>query len=413
MVEQTTKAGSVPWGVRTRKARLRGRFATFEDLRRRARRRVPAFSFAYVDGGAGCDGNVRRNAAALDAIEIVPRVGNDVEQISTEVDLFGRRYAAPIGIAPMGLPSLIWPGAERFLAIAAQRAGIPYMLSTVAGLAIERAAELAPDVFWFQLYRVPGNDHACGFDLIRRANDAGAQVLTVTVDVPARAKRPRELRNNLVVPFRPTLQNIAGVAASPAWLAALFKNGAPHFANFRSYAAETNGGDVPGFVQQEMRGGFTWQEIARVRDFWMGPLVLKGVLHPADAAHAVALGIDGIIVSNHGGRQLEAAPAAIDVLPAIVAEIGLTATVMMDSGVRSGLDIVRAAALGAKACFAGRAFAFGLAALGEMGAGFVVEMFKEEIAAALRQLGVRSLAEIETLITRHPGLFEFPPGNRV
>jgi L-lactate dehydrogenase (cytochrome) len=391
---------------------LRGRFPTVEDLRRRARRRVPRFGFEYVDGGAGTDGNVRRNAAALEAVEIVPRYGADVETVSTEVELFGRKYAAPIGVAPMGLPSLIWPGAESFLAVAAQQARIPYILSTVAGLAIERAAVLAPDVFWFQLYRVPNDDHAIGFDLVRRADNAGAHVLVVTVDVPARSKRPRELRNRLVVPFRPTLSGMIGVAASPGWLGALLKNGTPHFANFLPYLhGKSSGGEVAGFVQREVRGGFTWEEIARIRNVWTGPLVLKGLMHPADAVRAVGIGIDGIIVSNHGGRQLEAAPAAIDVLPAVAAEVGSRMTVMMDSGVRCGLDVIRAVALGAASTFAGRPFAFGLGALGEEGAGYVAGMLIEEVEAALRQLGVRSVAEAKTLVARHPGMFEFPLRN--
>jgi L-lactate dehydrogenase (cytochrome) len=379
-----------------------------EDLRRRARRRGPRFGFVYVDGGAGCDGNVRRNVTALEAVEMVPRYGNDVESVSTEVELFGRRYAAPVGIAPMGLPSLIWPGAERHLAEAAQRTNIPYLLSTVAGLSIERAADAAPDVFWFQLYRVPGNDHAVGVDLVRRANAAGAQALVVTVDVPARSKRPRELRNGLVVPFRLTARTVASIATSPLWLLALMKNGSPHFANFIPYVgAARSGGEVAGYVQREVRGGFTWQEMLRIRDLWPRALVIKGVMHPADARQAVSVGVDGLIVSNHGGRQLEAAPAAIDALPAIAAEVGQRARVMMDSGIRCGLDAVRAVALGAAATFAGRPFAYGLGALGEEGAQYVADLFKEETEAALRQLGVRSLSEAKMLAIRHPGALQF------
>lgn len=399
------------WGSAggTRAALLRRRFPTVDDLRRRARRRIPRFAFDYLDGGAGLDGGVERNVAAFRAVELVPRYGIDVASVSIEVDLFGRRYAAPVGMAPMGLPSLIWPGGEGFLAKAAQRARIPYTLGTVAGLEIERAAALAPDVFWFQLYRVPGNDHAVAFDLIRRADEAGAHVLVITVDVPARSKRPRELRNALVVPFRLTARTILDAAMSPAWLAALWCNGSPRFANFLPYAGgRGTAGEIAGFVQREVRGAFTWEEIARFRDRWKRPLVLKGILHPADAAKALAVGVDGILVSNHGGRQLEGAPAAIDMLPAVVDETGRRATVLMDSGVRCGLDVVRAMALGAAAIFAGRPFAFGLAALGEEGAGYVADLLIEEVEAALRQVGATDAAQARSLTVRHAGAVHFP-----
>jgi L-lactate dehydrogenase (cytochrome) len=231
----------------------------------------------------------------------------------------------------------------------------------------------------------------------------------VTVDVPARSKRPRELRNALVVPFKFTPRTIMDAATSPAWLHALWRNGSPRFANFLPYlGGRASAGEIAGFVQREVRGGFTWEEIGRIRSLWKRPLVLKGILHPADAARAMSLGVDGIVVSNHGGRQLEAAPAAIDVLPAVAKEIGDRAAVLMDSGVRCGLDVVRAAALGATAIFAGRPFAFGLAALGEEGPAYVIDMLVEEIEAALRQVGTPNIKETRTLVVRHPGVLTFP-----
>ena len=343
--------------IRTQIAVLSRRYPCFEDLRRAARRRVPGFGFEYLDGGAGMDGGVARNAASLDAVEIVPRYGNDVESVSLEVELFGRRYAAPIGIAPMGFPSLIWPGAEEHMARAAQRARIPYTFGVVAGAELERIAPLARDVFWFQLYRYARNDHKIGFDIVRRAQAAGAHVLVLTLDVPSRAKRPRELRNGLVFPYKPDARAIFDVLTSPAWVAALLKHGAPRFANLTPYIEKNaTPQQVGDFVKREMGGAFTWQEVARYRDLWKGPLVVKGVLHPDDAERAIAVGVDGIQVSNHGGRQLEGAPSAIDVLPAIVARVKGRATILMDSGIRSGLDVIRAVALGASGTLAGRAF---------------------------------------------------------
>jgi len=389
---------------------LHRRFPTIGHLRRYARRHVPHFVFEYMDGGAGADIGIVHNWAALDAVELAPRYGVMPSLPPIEVELFGRRYAAPIGIAPMGGPALVWPGADAAMARAAQRVRVPYTLGTVGGMTIERAAELAPDVFWFQLYRMARNDHALGLDLVRRAEAAGAHVLVLTIDVPVRTTRPREAAVGLGRgPFRPDLPMLLDMLGSPGWLMALMRHGRPKFANIKLYAGENAGGDeVIRFARQEIGGAFTWDEIARFRDRWRGPMVLKGILHPLDAAKAVAMGIEGIWVSNHGGRQIEALPPAIDVLPAIVAEVGSRATTIMDSGIRSGVDVVRAAALGAQATFAGKAFLWGLGALGEAGPGHVIDLLMEEARAALGQIGAHSLAEARSVAVRHPGAFAFP-----
>ena len=402
--------GGLAWGVSgsAREIRLRRRFPTVEDLRRHARRRVPRFAFEYVDGGVGLDACVERNAAALDAVELVPRYGMDEETPSTEVVLFGRSYAAPIGIAPMGLPGLMWPGAEIQLALAAQRARIPYTAGTVGGVSIERLAKIAPDVLWFQLYRLPADDDAVGFDLVRRAQNVGAHVLVLTLDVPARSKRPRELRHGLIVPFRPTAYTVYDIVTSPAWLLALLRHGQPTFANLAKYAGRNpTKNEVAGFTQREVRGAFSWDEVARYRERWQGPLVVKGILHPQDAEKAVALGVDGIQVSNHGGRQLEAAPASIDVLPAIAAATAGKATILFDGGIRSGLDVVRALAVGAHVTLAGRAFLYGVGAIGNGGAEYVTELLIEEIRVAFRQLGLAAVVDARTLVVRHRGAMSF------
>ena len=396
-------------GARTREALLKRRYPTIDDLRRSARGRVPSFGFDYVEGGAGAtEAGVARNAAALEAIEIVPRFGVDNYSPSIEVELFGRRYAAPVGIAPMGLPGLMWPGGEEHFARAAQHARIPFTLGSSAGATIERMAELAPDVIWFQLYRVPRDDLAINFDLARRAEAAGVRVVVLTLDVPARTKRPRELRNDLVIPYRPNLRTIFELATCPGWLLALLKHGQPGFANYPGYVGKNaSHGEVAGFVRREVGGAFSWDEVARLRERWPRALVVKGILHPQDAERAVSLGVDGIQVSNHGGRQLEGAPAAIDVLPAIAAQVAGRATVLFDSGIRSGMDVIRAVALGAKSTLTGRPFMYGLGALGAEGPAFVAEFFIDEIRAALRQCGVRSVADTASLVVRHPGALSF------
>jgi (S)-mandelate dehydrogenase len=387
---------------------LHRRFPTVEYLRQRARRRVPNFAFEYMDGGAGADSGIARNWRALDAVELVPRYGISSVLPPVDTELFGRRYAAPLGVAPMGGPSIAWPGADQYLAAAAQRARVPYALSTVGGITIERAAEIAPDVFWFQLYRFAKDDHAVGFDLVRRADAAGAHVLMLTLDVPVRTTRSREVAGGIVYPFRITPRMAAGVAASPGYLMSLWKHGITRFACLAPYAGEgASVNAMAKFMQGEQRGAFTWDEVARFRERWKRPLVVKGILHPSDAEKAVSLGVDGLVVSNHGGRQVEGLPAAIDALPAVAAAVGKRTTILMDSGIRSGLDVVRAVALGAEGAFAGKAFLWGVGALGPDGPGHVIDIMVDEMRSALGQIGARSLAEARSVIIRHPGALNF------
>jgi L-lactate dehydrogenase (cytochrome) len=393
-----------------RYADLHRRFPTVTYLRDHARRRAPHFAFEYMDGGAGRDQGIARNWAALDAVEIVPRYGVVTTPPPIETELFGRRYAAPFGIAPMGGPSIVLPGADLLLAKAAQRARVPYVLGLVGGATIEQAAELAPDVFWFQLYRCARNDHAIGFDVMRRAEAAGAHVLILTLDVPVRTTRTREVAVGLggAARFRLGPRMLWDMVRSPTWLLALMQHGRPRFANLRPYAgAKANLNELIDFARREVGGAFTWEEVARYRDRWKGPLAVKGVLHPADAEQAVKLGIDGIIVSNHGGRQVEALPAAIDCLPSIARAVGTRATVLMDSGIRSGADVVRALALGAAAVFAGKAFLWGIGALGAEGPGHVIDLLAEETQAALGQIGARSPTDARRALVRHPGALQF------
>jgi L-lactate dehydrogenase (cytochrome) len=392
-----------------RYAALYRHYPTIDYLRRGARQRLPHFAFEYSDGGSGKDdAGIKRNWAGLDAVELVPRYGVMPALPPCEVELFGRRYAAPIGIAPMGGPAVVWPGADLYLARAAQRARIPYTLGTVGCTTIEKVAEVAPDVFWFQLYRAANNDHAIGFDLVRRADAAGCHVLVLTLDVPVRTTRAREVVVGLGGAFNPDLKMIMQMIMSPAWTTALWKNGIPRFSNLRPYCGENASiNDMVAFARREMGGAFTWEEVARYRERWKGALVVKGIMHPEDAEKAVSLGVDGMFVSNHGGRQVDALPAPIDVLPAIVKQVGKRATVMMDSGIRSGTDVVRAYALGAEAAFAGKAFLWGLGALGEDGAGHVIDILIEETQAALGQLGAHRPADSRSVVIRHPGAVHF------
>ena len=388
--------------------KLHRRFPTVLYLRRHARRHVPRFAFEYMDGGAGADDGIARNWRAFDGVEIVPRYGVTTALPPVGVELFGRRYSAPIGVAPMGGPSIVWPGADGYLAAAAQRARVPYVLGLVGGMTVEQAAEIAPDVLWFQLYRCSRNDHAIGFDLVRRAQAAGVHVLVLTVDVPVRTTRPREVAVGITSPFRPDLPMLAAILSSPGYLRSLWRHGQPRFGNLKPYAGDSaDVNQVAAFVRREMGGAFTWDEVARYRERWKGPLVVKGILHPADAETCVSLGVDGLIVSNHGGRQIEALPAAIDVLPAIARAVGGRSTVMLDSGVRSGLDVVRALVLGAEAAFAGKAFLWGLGALGAEGPPHVIDLMIDEMKSALGQIGALRPTQARAATARHPGALHF------
>ncbi len=412
-MDDKTAAATVPAGQQAAYrggTKLRQHYPTVDYLRRRARGRIPHFAFEYSDGGAGTDGGIRRNWAGLDAVELVPRYGVMPALPPVEITLFGRKYAAPIGIAPMGGPAIVWPGADSYMAVAAQRARVPYTLGTVGGITIEQAATLAPDVLWFQLYRMARNDHWLGFELMRRCEAAGVHVLVMTVDVPVRTVRPREVVVGLGgSKFSPGPRMLYQMLRSPGWLLSLWQRGQPRFANIKNYAGNNASvNDVISFARNEIGGAFTWDEIARFRDKWKKPLVLKGIMHPADAERAIALGIDGVWVSNHGGRQIEALPAPIDVLPAVAAQVGARATVLFDSGVRSGLDVVRAVALGAQAAFAGKAFLWGLGALGGKGPGHVLDLMIDETRASLGQIGAQSPADARKGVIRHPGALAFP-----
>ena len=367
------------------------RYPAVEDLARRARRRIPRFAFDYVDGGIGPETGVRRNRERLDAVTLVPRYLVDVARIDLTTELFGMRHAAPFGIAPMGLSSLMWPGTERILAGTAARAGIPYGLSTVCTVDMEEIPPIAGDKAWFQLY-APG-DEALALDIVGRAREAGFSALAITVDVPVAGRRERDIKNGLSVPPRITADTIYRAAIRPAWSLATLAAGRPRFRTLERYVPP--GMDIATFINRRFATSLTWDLVKRIRDAWPRPLMLKGILRPAEADTALAIGVDGIWVSNHGGRQLDAAPAAIDVLPAIVAAVAGRAPVLVDSGVSSGLDVARCLARGADFVLAGRAFMWGVCALGAEGGDHAVAILRDGLATTLAQLGCPAARDLD------------------
>lgn len=379
-------------------------YPTAMDLRARAKRLMPRFAFEYMDGGAGDDLGIRRNWAALEAVELAPRYGRVVKPPACAATLFGQSYSAPVGISPIGGPGTAFPGAETYLAKAAQAARVPYTLGVLSGIDVERAAQIAPDVLWFQLYRFHREGHRIGLDLARRAAAAGVKALVLTIDTPSRTTRPREIRSGIVNPFKMTTRLRLDALTSPRWLSSMLRNGIPRFASLAPYMKPNPSlAEAAAFIRQESGGAFTWDEIARYRDVWRGPLILKGVLHPADARRAIDMGVDGLFVTNHGGRQIDALPTSIDALPAIAAESAGRATLIFDSGVRSGVDAARAIALGADAAFAGKVFLWSLGALGERGPAHLINVLTEDLRAAMGQLGCFEVSGLRGAARRHPG----------
>jgi L-lactate dehydrogenase (cytochrome) len=399
--EQARKTG---WGTgasTAAEAKLLRHYPGFQALMTRAKRRIPRFAHDYLEGGVGNEIGMHRNRDALDAIEIIPRYGVDASAQHTGKTLFGRDYAMPLGISPMGLSGLVWPDADNAMAAAAEKARIPFVLSMVSNTDIETIARIAPSVVWMQLYAVPEDDYRVTFDMADRAARAGVHALVLTLDTPMRQKRLRDLRNGLTVPFRPTWRTVYDVARAPAWALATFQAGQPQFANFVPYVkGRCRPGDVAGYVDQHMSGAVTWDLVKRIRDQWQGPLVLKGIQHPDDAEHAVGLGVNGIIISNHGGRQFDAAPAAIDLVREFRRRLGERAAIMLDGSVHSGMDILKALLCGADFAFAGRPFLAATAALGSKGPVHLAKMFEAELKGVMGQAGISEIADAMTLSHR-------------
>ncbi len=368
------------------------KFQTVDDLRRRARRRTPRFAWEYLDSGEGDERARDRNAESLQRVLLTPQFfkGKLEPDISTE--LFGVRYSLPVGIAPMGLTGLMWPGADVALADTAARCSIPLVASTVNTADVSVLGPRTQGMGWFQLY--PPRDTDVRDDLLDRAHQAGFNVLVVTADVPARARRERQTRERVSMPPRITPRHVTQAALRPAWTLGLLRNGLPRFHTLERYVDRATLRQLAGFVGASLGGTLSWDYLAETCDLWPGPVVVKGILHPDDAARCVDTGADAVVVSNHGGRQLDAAPAAIEALGPIVERIGGRVPVLFDGGVRSGLDIARALALGADFTFTGRSFMYGLCALGSGGAEFVASMFEQQLTSVMHQLGCEQLEEL-------------------
>ena len=368
------------------------RYPGIADLKARARKRLPNFAFDYVNGAIDDERGKQRNREAFHNLHMTPRYLRDVTTVDLTVSLFDRQYAMPFGVPPVGLGNMIWPGSETALAQAAQKANIPYILSTFSTTDMRQIAELAADVCWFQLY-VPQTVSVMQ-DLIAQVKNAGFHVLVVTLDIPVGAKRNRELKNGLQLPFRLTPNMVHQALTHPLWSWQTLRHGMPDFVNVARYRTRADQA-LSEFITQFNMKGVTAERLRLIRRLWSGPLVVKGVQYPQDALEAMHIGVDGVIISNHGGRQLDAAPSSIDSLRQLPDAVHQNMAVMIDSGVRSGLDVVRSKALGAQMAFSGRSCFYAVGALGGNGAQQVVEIYRDEITRTLQQLGCVSFAAMD------------------
>jgi L-lactate dehydrogenase (cytochrome) len=369
-----------------------------EDLRQAAQRRLPSLLFDFLDGGAEDERTLRRNRSGFDRYLLAPRVLRDVSKVDTATTVLGVPVALPVIIAPTGMPALFHHSGEDALAPAAAGHGAIFTTSNIASRTIEEVAAMGDGPKWFQLYL--WKDRALSEDFVARCRKAGYDALCVTVDLPMTGNRERDRRNRLSFPLRPTLRGLGGILRKPGWLWDFKTKRSPLPANLTGQISSANLGELARFSETQMSQAMTWETADWLRGIWPGKLLIKGVLRADDAQRAAEAGFDGIIVSNHGGRQLDQVPAPIEVLEEIVAAVDGKAEVILDGGIRRGTDVLKALALGAKACMTGRPFLYGLAAGGPAGVARAFEIFADEIRRDMMLAGCPTIDSLDAGLLR-------------
>jgi (S)-mandelate dehydrogenase len=388
------------------------RAVNIDDLRRLARRRLPRILFDFIEGGADDEVGLATNEEAFRRRRLVPRYFIDTSARHQRTRLFDREYASPFGIAPTGLAGAFYPDAELHLARAAAATNIPYVMSGASNASMEQAAKLAPDNLWYQIYGA--RDRSIAADLVRRAGDCGLRTIVVTADVPVASNRERNRRNGFGRPLRLGLGTVLESLLHPQWLLEYVRRGGlPVMGNWAPYARAGAGANevADKFAEQTPDASQTWQDLAAIRRLWPHKLVVKGLLHPEDARIAVGIGIDGIIVSNHGGSQLDLAPSPVDMLAPIRAAVGKKPALLLDSGVRRGADIAVALCLGADFVLTGRATLYGTVAGGTPGAKKAIAILQRELDLILGQLGCTDLAALGPHMLLTSQSLGTPPGD--
>lgn len=372
-------------------------YPSIEDLREKARQRMPRFAFEYLEGGCNEDVNLNKNTNELRDVELVPRYLKPEVNVDLKTELFGHTYDAPFGMAPIGLQSLMWPNTPEILAAAAAQHNIPFILSTVTTSSIERISEVTESKAWFQLYH-PAED-ALRDDILKRLKAASYPVLVLLCDVPSFGYRPRDIRNGLSLPPKMTVANILQIMGKPAWALQTLRHGQPSFQTLKPYMPKgMNMKQLGQFMDKTFSGRMNTEKIAAIRDRWKGKIVLKGIACEEDAETAIQLGLDGIIVSNHGGRQLDAGESSIHSLNVIQKKYHSKIKIMMDSGIRSGPDVARALASGAEFTFLGRSFMYGVSALGKKGGDHTIAILKTQLQQVMEQVGCNTTYDLRTCL---------------
>ncbi len=361
------------------------KYPTITDLRTRAKERIPRFAFEYLDGGCNADLNLQKNMTDIQEVELRPDYLSRHTHSSMKTSLFGHEYDAPFGVAPIGLQGLIWPKASEILAKAAVEANIPFILSTVATSSIETIAKITEGKAWFQLYH-PTEEKVTN-DILKRAKASGYEVLVILADVPTFGYRPRDIRNGLAMPPRMTLNNIIQIFKRPRWALQTLKHGQPSFKTLEPYMSKgLNLKQLGAFMDNTFSGRLNEDKIKAIRDKWKGKIVIKGMVSIKDTERAIALGMDGIIISNHGGRQLDAGESTIHSLKNIITACKGKTKIMIDGGIRSGPDLARMMATGADFTFMGRPFMYGVGALGGAGGSHTINILKTQLQQVMEQI---------------------------
>ena len=364
-----------------------------EDLRQLARKRVPRAFYDYADSGSYTESTYRANADDLAAIKLRQRVAVNVDNRSTRSTLLGQEVSMPVAISPTGLTGMQWADGEILGAQAAEQFGIPFTLSTMSICSIEDVAAATIQPFWFQLYVMRDREFIA--DLIRRAKAARCSALVLTLDLQILGQRHKDLKNGMTVPLRPTLANLLDLASRPAWALRMLGARRKTFGNLAGYVKDADGiNSLARWTARQFDPTLSWKDVEWIKQQWGGKLILKGILDPEDARIAASCGADAIVVSNHGGRQLDGALSSIAALPAIVEAVGDRTEVLFDGGVRSGQDVLKALALGARGAMIGRAFLYGLGAMGRPGVDATLGIIQRELDVSMALTGTRTIAEI-------------------
>jgi L-lactate dehydrogenase (cytochrome) len=364
-----------------------------KDLRTLARRRVPKAFFDYADGGSYNEETLRANRADLEKIKLRQRVMVDVSERSLATTIIGQKVSAPFALAPIGLCGMQYGDGEILSAQAAEEANIPFILSTMSICSIEHVAEGTTKPFWFQLYVI--RDREFSKDILTRAVNAGCNTLVLTVDLQVLGQRHRDVRNGMTVPPEIRLKNVIDIATKPSWALSILRGKSKTFGNLAGHVKGM--GDVTSLAQwtnSQFDPALNWKDVEWIKKIWPGKLIIKGILDVEDAKTAAKLGADAIVVSNHGGRQLDGAPSSISALPAIAQAVGSDTEVLFDGGIRTGGDMLRALALGARACLIGRAYIYGLGAGGKAGVAKAIDILQKELSVAMALTGTTRVADI-------------------